>query len=362
MDYTQETVATLHDFDGAAPSAPIDRAAVVVPMSDRDAGSLAAERLFSSLADLDPASVVVPIRAPPDRVAHALAWVREADPTVRPIWCNGPALSRTLAEHGLDGEAGKGRDVWLAIGTVEADYVAVHDADVTSHRSRDLEKLLAPLAWDRSFVKGYYARVENRKLYGRLFRLLYVPLVHALAVEHDHDVLEYLGAFRYALSGELAMTVSLARSMRLPRRWGLEVGTLGQAFDAVGFAGSVQVDLGRYEHEHRAVSGPEGLSTMAAGVSQSVARVVEDAGIAPDYEAVADRYRSVAEGYVRQYRADARFNGFTFDESAERDQIDEYASTVAPPGADDRLPPIEECALSVDDLREVATRPVNRRQ
>ncbi|MFB6094012.1 MAG: glycosyl transferase family 2 [Halanaeroarchaeum sp.] len=350
MDYTQEAVATLHDFDGAAPAAPIDRSAVVVPMSDRDVGSLAAERLLSSLAELDPASVVVPIRAPPDRVTDALAWVREARPSVRPIWCNGPTLSRTLADRGLAGETGKGLDVWLAIGTVEAANVAVHDADVTSHRTRDLERLLAPLAWDVSFTKGYYARVEDDRLYGRLFRLLYEPLVAALRDQREGAILAYLDAFRYGLSGEFAATTAVLRSMSLPRRWGLEVGTLGEAFRLVGAEGSAQVDLGRYEHDHRSVSGPGGLSAMASGVAESVLRVVEEAGIDPDYGTLADGFVREGEALVDRYAVDARFNGLTYDEADERDQVRTYAEAVTPPGSDDRLPPWSSAPLDREAL------------
>ena len=96
----------------------------------------------------------------------------------------------------------------------------------------------------------YYARVENDCLYGRLLRLFYAPVVRALAngaadrrpVTDGGDLLAYLGAFRYALAGEFATTGALARRLRAPRGWGLEVGTLGDALDATGFAGTAQVD------------------------------------------------------------------------------------------------------------------------
>ncbi|MFB6069601.1 MAG: glycosyl transferase family 2 [Halanaeroarchaeum sp.] len=363
MDYTQERVATLHDFGDADPSAPTDRTAVVVPMTDRDAGGLAAERVFASLATLDVARVVVPVRAPGDRIGSILDWLDGFDLPLRPVWCNGPELESFLADRGLAGEAGKGRDVWLGAALAgDADYIALHDADVTSHESRDLRKLVAPLAGDHSFVKGFYARVENRRLYGRLYRLLYAPLVAALTETHDAPLLSYLSAFRYALAGELAMTADLARSIRMPRRWGLEVGTLGAAFETVGFTGSAQVDLGRYEHEHRAVSGPNGLSAMAAGVAESLLRVVEDGGVVLDYGTLPDRYRSVADRFVRQYRADARFNDLTFDESDERRQVETYAAAVAPPGEDDRLPAWEEATIDEAALRAAIEADVNRVQ
>jgi len=361
MDFTQERVATLHDYGDADPPAPTDRTAVVVPMTDRDAGGLAPERIFSSLSSLDVARVIVPVRAPDDRMPAIVEWLDGFDMSVDPLWCNGPVVEALLDDHGLDGDAGKGRDVWLAIGLAdEVDYVALHDADVRSHDRGDLRKLLAPLEDGFSFTKGYYARVENHMLYGRLFRLLYAPLVEALAADHDAQILAYLGAFRYGLAGELGMTTDLARSMRVPRRWGLEVGTLGETFDAVGFDGTAQVDLGRYEHDHRGVTGPSGLSAMAAGVARSLLRVVEAAGVAPAYDTLPSRYERVANRYVRQYRADARFNGLDFDEAAEREQVRTYASALAPPGEDDRLPAWTESPLDAGALRAAVAADLDR--
>jgi glucosyl-3-phosphoglycerate synthase len=120
--------------------------------------------------------------------------------------------------------------------------------------------------------------------------------------------------------------------------WGLEVGTLGEAFEHAGFDGSAQVDLGRHEHDHRAVSGPTGLSEMSRGVAGAVLRTVEEAGLAPDYDDLAERYRTVARRLVDQYAADAAFNDLDHDAADERQQVDRYAESVAPPGPDRRLP------------------------
>jgi len=49
MEYVQERVATLHDFTDPVPDAPVERAAVVVPMTEREHASLAAERVLSAL-------------------------------------------------------------------------------------------------------------------------------------------------------------------------------------------------------------------------------------------------------------------------------------------------------------------------
>ena len=340
MEYVQERVTTLHAFDDPTPAAPTDRSAVVVPMTDREYAGLAAERVLSTLSTVSPRRVIVALRAPADRVPEFAEWLSTFEGPIDLLWCNAPAVEAVLDDAGLENGFGKGRDVWLALGVAAASaaYVAVHDADAKTYAASHVPRLLAPLSEGYEFSKGYYARVENDRLYGRLFRLFYAPLVRALADQHDAAVLDYLGAFRYALAGEFAMTADLARNLRAQRAWGLEVGTLGDAFAHAGFEGTAQVDLGRHEHDHRAVSGPTGLAEMARQVGAALFRVVEDHGVAPDYDALPERYRAVAEGFVRRYAADASFNDLSYDPAAEREQVADYADAVGQPGGDARLP------------------------
>ena len=355
MDYTQERVATLHDYGDADPPAPAGRAAVVVPMTDREYAALATERVFSALERVDPAEVVVPLRAPAERVPDFRDWLSDFDLDLTLFWCDGPRVADALADAGLDGARGKGRDVWLALGVAaRRDFVVLHDADTETYEARDVRKLLFPLARGFDFSKGYYARVENDRLYGRLFRLFYEPLVAALRDAHDHRVLDFLGSFRYALAGECALTSEAARGLRVQREWGLEVGTLGEAYRLAGLDGAAQVDLGRYEHDHRAVSGPTGLSEMSEGVGSALFRAVEDAGVAVDYDRVRERYREHADRFVRAYGADAAFNGFDYDAEGERDQTGTYAEAVHPPGEDTRLPAWDDAPLDPETVAEAA--------
>jgi glucosyl-3-phosphoglycerate synthase len=352
MEYVQERVATLHDLADADPDAPTERAAVVVPMTDREYGGLAAERVLSELETLDVERVVVPLRAPAERVPAVADWLAAYDLPLQLCWCNGPDVVDLLDAHGLENGFGKGRDVWLALGVAAeaADYVVVHDADAKNYTARHVRRLLAPLAGEFDFAKGYYARVENGQLYGRLNRLFYEPLVRALADAHDDPIVDYLGAFRYALAGEFAVTSDLARSMRAQRDWGLEVGTLGEAFAHAGFERSAQVDLGRHEHDHRAVSGPTGLTEMSEAVGAALFHVLADHGCTPDYDALADRYREVAAGFVDAYAADAAFNGLDYDPQQERDQVAAYADAIAAPGEDRRLPPWTNVPFAPEDV------------
>jgi glucosyl-3-phosphoglycerate synthase len=339
MEYVQERVATLHDFGGAEPAAPTDRTAVVVPMTGREHASLAAERVLSTLARVDPARVVVALRADADAVAEVADWLDGFDLTLELLWCTAPDVEQVLADAGLDGARGKGRDVWLGLGAaLDAEYVVVHDADATSYDRTHVPRLAFPLAAGYEFVKGYYARVENGRLYGRLCRLLFLPLLEALGERHDAPLLDYLRAFRYPLAGEFAATADVARRLPAQRGWGLEVGTLGAAFDLAGFDGSAQVDLGVHEHDHRSVGGPQGLGDMSSEVTAALFRALADAGIEPDVDALRGDYRRTADRLVDQYAADAAFNDLQYDRAAEREQVRTYAEAIEPPGPDTRLP------------------------
>jgi glucosyl-3-phosphoglycerate synthase len=356
MEYVQERVATLHDFGGAAPTAPLDRTTVVVPLTARDQASLAAEHVLTTLDDVAPGSVIVALRADANRVAGVREWVESLGVDAELLWCNAPAVESLLAEHGLGGPAGKGRDVWLALGVAATlgEFVVVHDADATTYGPEHVARLCFPLARDCSFVKGYYARVENDRLYGRLCRLFYEPVVATLAETTDAPVVDYLGAFRYGLAGEFAATSDVARRLRAQRGWGLEVGTLGDAFAAAGLSGTAQVDLGVHEHDHRAVSGPSGLSDMADEVAGALFRVLADADVGVDYDALRARYRETARRYVDQYALDAAFNGLEFDPESEREQVDAYAESIDAPGPDNRLPAWAETDLSAAAVRTAA--------
>jgi glucosyl-3-phosphoglycerate synthase len=365
MEYVQERVTTLHDFGDARPDAPTDRATVVVPMTDRDHASLAAERALTALERVDPERVVIALRATGDAVEDVVTWVDGFDLRTDVLWCTAPAVESRLSEEGLDGDAGKGRDVWLALGhAADAEYVVVHDADATTYDRTHVPRLLFPLAHGYEFSKGYYARVENDRLYGRLCRLFFAPLVAALADHHDDPILEYFGAFRYPLAGEFAVTGDLARRLQAQRGWGLEIGTLGEVYPVAGFDGSAQVDLGVHEHDHRSVGGPEGLGDMSREVGNALFHALGDAGLDVDFDALPDRYRKHARRLVDQYAADARFNGLIYDPVAEREQVDTYADAIAPPDEDRRLPawrdaPIDPAAiqsLSRDAIDRVTER------
>jgi len=358
MEYVQERIATLHSFDDAEPAAPTDDAAVVVPLTAGDCATPAADTVFSSLEAVDPGQVVVALRATTDEITAARRWLGSFDLSTTVLWCTAPQITDHLAGVDLNGAAGKGRDVWLALGlAARAAYVVVHDADATTYDPSHVSRLLFPLTRGYEFSKGYYARVEDGRLYGRLFRLFYEPLVRALTDTTDwsrDDLLSYLGSFRYALAGEFAATSDLVSRFRTPRGWGLEVGTLGDAFDAAGFDGTAQVDLGVHRHGHRSVDGPDGLGEMCRQVGAILFTVLEEHGLDPDYGALPDRFRARAANLVDGYATDAAFNGLTYDPEAELDQVAEYAGAIARPQEDTRLPAWQDVSLDPATIRALS--------
>ena len=368
MEYVQERVTTLHALTDRRPSAPTDRATVVVPMAERECRTPAADHVLSTLETIDPARVVVPLRAPRNRVGPIAGWLEGFDLEIETLWCDGPRLASLLTNNGLDGDRGKGRDVWLGLGrALSTEFVVVHDADTSTYSPAFVNRLLFPLARGHEFSKGYYARVEDGRLYGRLFRLLFRPLVRALAGDKrearggdatdrpgDDDVVAYLESFRYALAGEFAATSELVSRIRVQRGWGLEVGTLGEAFAHAGFEASAQVDLGRYEHDHRTVDGAAGLADMSEAVAAATFRAVEDHGVDVDYATLTERYCAAAERLIDGYEADAAFNGLSYDRDGEREQVETYATALREPGPDTRLPAWQDAPIDPESVATAA--------
>jgi glucosyl-3-phosphoglycerate synthase len=367
MEYAQERVTTLHDLGDADPPVPAERATVVLPVTERDSDSAALAGMLRELGSLDLDRVVVALRSPREQVAAVDDWLAGFDLPLDVCWCGGPRVARHLADAGLDGAGGKGRDLWLGLGVAldgDPDHVVVHDTDAEGFRARSVRRLLFPLTRGHAFSKGYYARVEapadggRERLYGRLNRLFYEPLVAALAERHDvreYPLVAYLGAMRYALAGEFAATADLAAGLPLDRAWGLEVGILAAAFDHAGFDGTAQVDLGVHRHAHRSVEGAGGLESMSERVGERLLRAVAADGVDVDHDALRAQYRETAARFVGAYASDAAFNGFDHDVERERDQVERYAAAVVPPtGPDDRLPSWRTAPLDPATVAEAA--------
>ncbi len=261
------------------------------------------------------------------------------------VWCNKPEVNTVLDEakaRGLDitRSAGKGRDLWITIGiaSLELYAFAVHDADIVTYSEMIPTKLLYSVIETRTdffFSKGYYVRLnaETKTMYGRIHRLFINPLLEALQkkLDHNSDFIRYLQAFRYSLSGEMAIYSDLALNLRLPEDWGLELGTLSELYRNVSTKRICEVDLGIYDHKHKQIA-PESLIRTAEDALITLLRTLTETEGIDVSEAfllsLQVTYRRFAQDRIRQYHADALCNGLAFDRHGEETAVDALSEVI----------------------------------
>jgi glucosyl-3-phosphoglycerate synthase len=187
-----------------------------------------------------------------------------------------------------------------------------------------------------NFSKAYYARFTDR-LHGRVTRLLMRPLLQAVGdIVGRHPYLSYLAAFRYPLSGELAIQADLLRWIRIPGDWGLEVGLLFEVLRHRSPRRICQVDVAdSFEHKHQSLS-PEdatkGLHRMAVDIVKHLLRTLSAAGVVlpeSSFKSMRVAYQRCAEDAVADYYAVAAFNGLTFDRHTEEDAVATFSVALA---------------------------------
>ena len=256
------------------------------------------------------------------------------------VWPEGPEISSVLdsLRPGLDvGSPGKGRDVWIALGYLlsagRISFVAMHDADIVNFTGEIPVRLLLPLAdpsLNFSFCKGYYPRISNNALHGRVTRLLVSPLVSVLMETNPDDALSLVASMRYPLAGEFSMAADLAGRIGIPRDWGLEVGILSAVSAATPSSRICQAGLcENYEHKHQMLSADDqggGLNRMSVEVSETLLRgSLPNGGWGRD---LVHRYRQRVDLFIPMYRADALANGLDYDEDSERLAVETFAKAV----------------------------------
>ncbi len=267
---------------------------------------------------------------------------------VKILWNDGPRIKAILqklrdASFNL-AEQGKGRGVWLSLGYAltdpEVQTIALHDCDILGYNRAMVARLLYPIvhpATDFEFSKGYYARFSDR-LWGRVTRLFYTPLVRALQhlglVQADR-LLRYLDSFRYPLSGEFAMVRNLAKSVRVSPTWGLEVSMLAEVFDSTTVQRVCQVEVtGQYDHKHREVSRDEpdrGLNRMASDIGRTLFRVLSQGGAsvsASQFNTLLVTYTHQAKRAIEQYHALALLNGLSYDRHEEVATVEAFVQSL----------------------------------
>ncbi|MCR9148335.1 MAG: glycosyl transferase [Rhodobacteraceae bacterium] len=263
------------------------------------------------------------------------------------IWNDSPrmlALGQRLEDLGLaPKEAGKGKNVWTCMGYLiacaDSSVMAIHDCDITTYDRNMLARLVYPVTnptFPYQMAKGFYPRIDGKKLNGRVTRLLVSPLLIALKkVVGDRDYLDYLRSFRYPLSGEFALRTPILPDLRIPSDWGLEVGVLSEAWRNMAPQSVCQVEISdAYDHKHQDLS-PEdaskGLSRMSTDICKAIFRKLASDGtiFTPNmFRTLKATYYRQALDILESYYNDAKMNGLLVDRHSEEKSVELFAENI----------------------------------
>ncbi|ASK36242.1 glycosyltransferase family protein [Alloalcanivorax mobilis] len=269
----------------------------------------------------------------------------------RILWNDGPRLQALHAELEAEDispqEPGKGRNVWYCSGYVQAsrrtEAVALHDCDIVTYERGLLARLIYPVAnphFNYEFCKGYYPRIADGKLNGRVARLMVTPLLRALKqIFGPLPYLDYLDSFRYPLSGEFSMRTDVLDGIRIPSDWGLEIGVLSEVHRNYSTKRLCQVDIADvYDHKHQPVSEEDpaaGLNRMSLDIAKALYRKLATLGVqisSESFRTIKATYYRMALDLIETYYNDAMMNGLTLDRHSEEQAVELFASNLMEAG------------------------------
>ena len=253
-------------------------------------------------------------------------------------------------------QPGKGRNVWYCIGMSiardTARSVALHDCDIKTYDRRMLAKLFYPVVnpvFNFEFCKGYYPRIANKKMNGRVARLLVAPLLIALEKTIGNSgYLQFMKSFKYPLSGEFSFRRNVLPELRISSDWGIEVGVLSEMQRNFSPNNICQVDLAdAYDHKHQDLSlndETKGLSKMSIDIIKTFIKKLATQGNSFSRET----FRSLKATYYRSaldmidiYRSDATMNGLKFDSHTEEEAVELFAINIMKAGDDFYVNPMD---------------------
>ncbi|MGR8929192.1 MAG: glycosyl transferase [Gammaproteobacteria bacterium] len=290
-------------------------------------------------------------RADQGQYQRALAFFDTLPQHHRVLWNDGPRLKALDAElKTLDlapKQMGKGRNVWYCMGYIlasgKAESIALHDCDIITYNSELLARLIYPVAnplFNYEFCKGYYSRINNGKLKGRVNRLLLTPLIRALKkILGENDYLDYMDSYRYALAGEFSFRRDVLNDLRIPSDWGLEIGVLSEMHRNYAHNRLCQVDIARvYDHKHQDISLDDqqaGLSKMSIDICKALFRKLATQGeiFTPEkFRTIKATYYRIALDFVETYRNDAIMNGLQVDIHEEEVAVEMFTKNIMDAG------------------------------
>ncbi len=276
------------------------------------------------------------------------------------LWNDGPKLKKLDEElknkNLAPNQPGKGRNVWYCIGMSiardTARSVALHDCDIKTYDRRMLAKLFYPVVnpvFNFEFCKGYYPRIANKKMNGRVARLLVAPLLIALEKTIGNSgYLQFMKSFKYPLSGEFSFRRNVLPELRISSDWGIEVGVLSEMQRNFSPNNICQVDLAdAYDHKHQDLSlndETKGLSKMSIDIIKTFIKKLATQGNSFSRET----FRSLKATYYRSaldmidiYRSDATMNGLKFDSHTEEEAVELFAINIMKAGDDFYVNPMD---------------------
>ncbi|RNL67144.1 glycosyltransferase family protein [Zhongshania marina] len=360
--YQNGIITTLHNLVDRSVE---DLEAELLKFSERRPMALVLPSLFSELeGDALPAiideiakvkyidEIVIGLdQANEEQYRHALKFFSRLPQRHQVLWNDGPrlqAIDQRLNSRGLSPvEPGKGRNVWFCLGYIQAsgraEAIALHDCDILTYDRRLLAQLFYPVAnpgFNYEFCKGYYARVADGKINGRVSRLLVTPLIRSLKkIFGSLDYLDYLDSYRYPLSGEFSMRKDVLNDLRIPSDWGLEIGVLSEMYRNYSTNRLCQVDIADvYDHKHQDLSAQDdggGLSKMSIDISKAIFRKLATNGVvfnSETFRSIKATYYRVALDFVDSYRNDAVMNGLDLDLHREEQSVELFAQNIVKAG------------------------------
>ncbi len=290
-------------------------------------------------------------RADKKQYRHALQYFSRLPQFHRVLWNDGPRLRKidgVLKKLNLaPTEMGKGRNVWYIFGyilaTRQAESIALHDCDILTYQRDLLARLIYPVAnpnFNYEFCKGFYTRIANGRMHGRVSRLLVTPLIRSLRqVCGPTTYLEYLDSFRYPLAGEFSLRVDVINDIRIPSDWGLEIGVLSEMNRNYANNRLCQVDIADvYDHKHQEMSHEDmqkGLSKMSVDIAKVLFRKLATNGHVLSKEKIRTikaTYFRIALDFVETFSNDAAINGLQFDRHAEEKAVELFAQNIVEAG------------------------------
>lgn len=324
---------------------PISLVLPYIPIELKGAGL---PRIVKQLRDVTYLkNVVVTVgRAGIEDFKNARRFFSELPQKPKLIWCTGPrmqAIYDRLKQEGIDvGEDGKGRSAWIAYGFILAlensHVIALHDCDIVTYDGELLARLCYPTTHPNigfEFCKGYYSRVTDQ-MHGRVTRLFVSPLLRSLkATLGSNSFLDYLDSFRYILAGEFSMDIELARRLRIPGDWGIEVGVLAEVHRNCVLSRVCQVDLSdSYEHKHQPLTledPDQGLLKMGTDIAKCLFRNLASRGYILTHEffiSLKSCYLRIAQDFIARYEHDSAINGLKYDRHREVSQSEAFLRCI----------------------------------